>query len=76
MHRYVIQRRMAEAAFLLETSDEPIARIASRVGYETAAAFSKLFHRHHGMSPGRYRTSQRLDGHQGQPHGSEANVSD
>jgi AraC-like DNA-binding protein len=35
---------MAEAAFLLETSDEPIARIASRVGYETAAAFSKLGH--------------------------------
>ena len=29
MHRYLIERRMAEAAFLLETSDEPIARIAS-----------------------------------------------
>jgi AraC-like DNA-binding protein len=62
MHRYVIERRMAEAAFLLETSDEPIARIASRVGYETAAAFSKLFHRHHGLSPGRYRTVQRVNG--------------
>src|SRR6201999_3421130 len=59
MHRYVIERRMAEAAFLLETSDEPIARIASRVGYETAAAFSKLFHRHHGLSPGRYRAAGR-----------------
>jgi len=59
MHRYVIERRMAEAAFLLETSDEPIARIASRVGYETAAAFSKLFHRHHGQSPGRYRAARR-----------------
>ena len=65
MQRYVIERRMAEAAFLLETSDEAIARIASRVGYETAAAFSKLFHRHHGLSPGRYRAAQRLDG--GQP---------
>ncbi|WP_246755890.1 AraC family transcriptional regulator [Bradyrhizobium sp. CCBAU 53338] len=61
MQRYVIERRMAEAAFLLETSDEPIARIASRVGYETAAAFSKLFHRHHGLSPGRYRTARRAD---------------
>jgi len=61
MHRYVIGRRMAEAAFLLETSDEPIARIASRVGYETAAAFSKLFHRHHGLSPGRYRAVRRSD---------------
>jgi AraC-like DNA-binding protein len=67
MHRYVIERRMAEAAFLLETSDEAIARIASRVGYETAAAFSKLFHRHHGLSPGRYRAAQRPDGGQGQP---------
>jgi AraC-like DNA-binding protein len=61
MHRYLIARRMAEAAFLLETSEEGIARIASRVGYETAAAFSKLFHRHHGLSPGRYRAARRAD---------------
>ena len=31
MHRYLIARRMAEAAFLLESSDEGIARIATRV---------------------------------------------
>jgi AraC-like DNA-binding protein len=55
-------RRDAEArAFLLESSDEGIARIASRVGYETAAAFSKLFHRHHGLSPGRYRATRHSD---------------
>jgi AraC-like DNA-binding protein len=59
MGRYLIARRMAEAAFLLESSDEAIARIARRVGYETAAAFSKLFHRHHGLSPGRYRAARR-----------------
>jgi AraC-like DNA-binding protein len=75
MHRYVIERRMAEAAFLLETSDEPIARIASRVGYETAAAFSKLFHRHHGLSPGRYRTS-RSNGGERQEDVQEAAVAD
>jgi AraC-like DNA-binding protein len=62
MHRYLIERRMAEAAFLLETSNEGIARIASRVGYETPAAFSKLFHRHHGLPPGRYRAARRADG--------------
>jgi len=62
MYRYLIERRMAEAALLLETSDEGIARIASRVGYETASAFSKLFHRHHGLSPGRYRAGHRSDG--------------
>ncbi|WP_027061364.1 AraC family transcriptional regulator [Mesorhizobium loti] len=62
MYSYLIARRMSEAAFLLETSDEAIARIATRVGYETAAAFSKLFHRHHGLSPGRYRAVRRSDG--------------
>jgi AraC-like DNA-binding protein len=61
MYRYLIARRMTEAAFLLETSDDGIARIANRVGYETAAAFSKLFHRHHGLSPGRYRAVRRSD---------------
>jgi AraC-like DNA-binding protein len=62
MYRYLIARRMAEAAFLLETSDEGIARIATRVGYDTAAAFSKLFRRHHGLSPGRYRAVRLADG--------------
>jgi len=62
MYRYLIARRMSEAAFLLETSDEGIARIATRVGYETPAAFSKLFQRHHGLSPGRYRAVRRSDG--------------
>jgi len=66
MYRYLIERRMSEAAFLLETTDEGIARIASRVGYETAGAFSKLFHRHHGLSPGRYRAVHRSDGGRGQ----------
>lgn len=61
MHRYLVARRMEEAAFLLEASDEGIARIANRVGYETAAAFSKLFHRHHGVSPGRYRAARRSE---------------
>jgi AraC-like DNA-binding protein len=76
MHRYVIERRMAEAAFLLETSDEPIARIASRVGYETAAAFSKLFHRYHGLSPGRYRTSRRSNSGEAQGNVQEEAVAD
>ncbi|UZE50094.1 AraC family transcriptional regulator [Rhodopseudomonas sp. P2A-2r] len=61
MYRYLIARRMSEAAFLLETSDEGIARIATSVGYETTAAFSKLFNRHHGLSPGRYRATRRSD---------------
>jgi AraC-like DNA-binding protein len=65
MYRYLIARRMSEAAFLLETSDEGIARIATCVGYETTAAFSKLFHRHHGLSPGRYRATRRAGATEG-----------
>jgi AraC-like DNA-binding protein len=76
MYRYVIERRMAEAAFLLETSDEPIARIASRVGYETAAAFSKLFHRYHGLSPGRYRAARRSNSGESQDDVQHAEVAD
>jgi len=76
MYRYLISRRMSEAAFLLETSDEGIARIAARVGYETAAAFSKLFHRHHGLSPGRYRAARRSDGGRRQEDVLEAEVVD
>jgi AraC-like DNA-binding protein len=64
MYRYLITRRMEEAAFLLESTDDGISRVASRVGYETAAAFSKLFFRHHGLSPGRYRAARRADGNQ------------
>lgn len=76
MHRYLIARRMAEAAFLLESSDEGIARIAIRVGYETAAAFSKLFHRHYGLSPGRFRAARRPDASRSQSDGVEAEAAD
>jgi AraC-like DNA-binding protein len=76
MYSYLIARRMAEAAFLLEASDEAIAQIATRVGYGTATAFSKLFHRHHGLSPGRYRAVRRYDGGRNQGEILEADVAD
>ena len=74
MYRYLIVRRMEEAAFLLESSDDGIARIATRVGYETVAAFSKVFLRHHGLSPGRYRAVRRFDGERKQTDVLEAEV--
>ncbi|MET0968283.1 MAG: AraC family transcriptional regulator [Tardiphaga sp.] len=76
MYRYLIARRMSEAAILLETSDEGIAQIAARVGYETSAAFSKLFHRHHGLSPGRYRAMRGSDGGRTQGDVMEAEVAE
>lgn len=59
MLRYLIARRMDEAASLLESSDDGIAEVAARVGYETAPAFAKLFQRHYGVSPRRYRLDSR-----------------
>jgi AraC-like DNA-binding protein len=46
---------MDQAALMLESGDDPIARIATRVGYETTTAFSKAFKQHYSSSPGRYR---------------------
>jgi AraC-like DNA-binding protein len=61
MHRYLLARRMDEAALMLESTDDAIARIANRVGYETTAAFSKVLRRRRGLSPGRYRASEGTD---------------
>jgi len=55
MLSYLVARRMEEAALMLESGDDAVARIATRVGYETTSAFSKVFRRHYGVSPGRYR---------------------
>jgi AraC-like DNA-binding protein len=56
VYRYLVARRMDEAALMLESGDDAIARIATRVGYETTTAFSKAFKQHYSFSPGRYRT--------------------
>lgn len=56
---YLTRWRMCLAAKLLSESDVPLDEIASRVGYETAAAFSKAFRRSHGRAPGRFRLQAR-----------------
>jgi AraC-like DNA-binding protein len=55
VHRYLVSRRMEEAALVLESTDDSVARIATRVGYSTTTAFSKVFQKHYGVTPGRYR---------------------
>jgi len=56
---YLTRWRMCLAAKLLSESDASLDEIASRVGYETAAAFSKAFRRSHGIAPGRFRAGTR-----------------
>ncbi len=62
---YLTRWRMCLAAKLLSETELSLDEIASRVGYETAAALSKAFRRSHASAPGRFRAlaRQRLGGH-------------
>jgi AraC-like DNA-binding protein len=56
---YLTRWRMCLASKLLSDSELSIDEISSRVGYETAAAFSKAFRRSHRAPPGRFRSHVR-----------------
>ncbi|NBD12358.1 AraC family transcriptional regulator [Corallococcus silvisoli] len=52
---YLTRWRMHRAAELLAVETSNISAIAASVGYETESAFSKVFKRHFGETPGAYR---------------------
>ena len=52
---YVQMLRIEEAKQMLETTEDPIDRIARDVGYEDPTSFRRLFKRVAGVTPGRYR---------------------
>ena len=52
---YVQTLRIEEAKQMLETNDWPTDRIGAAVGYEDPASFRRLFKRHTGITPARYR---------------------
>ena len=53
--QYILSLRMANAQNLLETTDYNISEVAAAVGYDNALYFSRLFHKHMGVSPTEYR---------------------
>lgn len=53
--RYLMSWRMHKARTLLDRSERSIREIAWEVGYESEAAFNRVFKEHFGMPPGRYR---------------------
>jgi AraC-like DNA-binding protein len=62
---YLTEWRMQKACFLLRTTRAELKEVAMRVGYESAAAFSKAFTRWAGSAPGAYRhgtSTSRLPG--------------
>lgn len=54
--KYLLDKRLSQARELLARSDLPIATIAQRCGFSTAAQFCTLFKRELGETPGRYRS--------------------
>jgi AraC-like DNA-binding protein len=52
---YLTRWRLQLGATLLRHQGVPLSSAAERVGYESAASFSRAFTREFGMSPGRYR---------------------
>lgn len=62
---YLINWRMALASDRLENSSDPIAVIASSLGYKSDAAFSTAFRRVMGCAPRQYSRGMRLVPHSG-----------
>ncbi|BEK90615.1 GlxA family transcriptional regulator [Nocardia seriolae] len=53
--RYVEQVRIAAARRMLETTDQPMDRVAAAVGLGSPETLYRIFHRHLGIPPGEYR---------------------
>lgn len=48
---YLSDQRLQRALALLSGTSEPVQRVASRVGYQSAAPFSRAFSSRYGRSP-------------------------
>lgn len=57
---YVTEWRMQKAIDLLHDGSKKLIEVATAVGYETDAAFSKAFKRIVGAAPGEYRSHAAL----------------
>ncbi len=58
--QYLAGWRLALAAQSLSKTNDAVARIAERVGYESEAAFNRAFKREFGMPPAAWRRAARL----------------
>ena len=52
---YLTELRMQLAVDLLHRGDHTVAEVATAVGYESGASFTRVFKRHHGTSPRQVR---------------------
>lgn len=59
VHKWIVERRMAQARCLLLETDESVNQIAEKVGYFDTGHFIRLFRRFNGTTPQAWRLSQR-----------------
>ena len=52
------QIRIQAACQLLRASEEPVSRIADKVGFSNVTHFNRVFKTLHGISPSEYRENQ------------------
>lgn len=57
---FLVHYRMAKAAELLTTSDDPVSDVGAAVGYPNALHFSRAFKRIYKMAPREYRQIHRI----------------
>ena len=58
-HKYLVQRRLQQAAALLTFSQLPVQEIGVRVGFDDPAIFSRAFATQYGLSPRSFRQQSR-----------------
>lgn len=59
LHQYVMERRLAKARLLLQTTDLPLQQIAHQAGFTDQSHFSKCYRRVYGHAPGAGRKGER-----------------
>ncbi len=52
-HRYVVERRLARAKYLLRRGGMPVVEVCAAVGFSSVGSFSSLFRRRFGVTPGK-----------------------
>ena len=57
-HQYIIHTRLANAKFLLRTTEESVKNIAIQTGWGSESTFCTAFRKSTGMTPTRYRLSR------------------
>ena len=56
----VQNKRLTQAAYLLETTGLSVADISERVGYENMSYFHRIFKERYGISPKKYRVEKKI----------------